>query len=397
VSLNPYLETLEEYPFARLNRLLSDVAPRANEAPIVMSVGEPQHEPPAFLKQAIADNAHLWNRYPAMAGTPAFRGAAAAWLARRYRLPEGMIEADRHVLALSGTKEGLYLFASLAIPGEKAGRRPVTLLPNPYYLVYSGAGHMAGAETVALDATRETGFLPDLDAIPEATLARTALFYLCSPANPQGVCADLAYLKRLIGLARRHDFVLAIDECYSEIYDRVPPAGGIEACAALGGDMRNVVVFHSLSKRSNAAGLRVGFAAGDADLLARFGKLRSFGGTQVPLPLQEGAVALYRDEAHVEANRALYRRKFEICAEILKDRFGFYRPAGGFFLWLDVGEGEAAALKLWREAAVRALPGPYIGRPNAAGINPGQRYIRLAIVHDDDTVAAGMRRLVQVL
>ncbi|MGH6988253.1 MAG: aminotransferase class I/II-fold pyridoxal phosphate-dependent enzyme [Stellaceae bacterium] len=376
---------------------MSDVAPRANEAPILMSVGEPQHEPPAFLKDVIADHAHLWNRYPAMAGTPAFRAAASDWLAGRYRLPAGMIDPDRHVLALSGTKEGLYLAASLVMPAEKAGRRPVTLLPNPYYLVYAGAGHMAGSETIALDATAQTGFLPDLDAIPEATLARTALFYLCSPANPQGAAADLGYLKKLIGLARQFDFVLAIDECYSEIYDRVAPAGGLEACAALGGEMTNILVFHSLSKRSNAAGLRVGFIAGDPDLLQRYGKLRSFGGTQVPLPLQEGAVALYRDEAHVEENRARYRRKFDICADILNDRFGFYRPAGGFFLWLDVGDGEAAALKLWREAGLRVLPGPYIGRPNAAGINPGQRYIRLAIVHDDDTVAAGMRRLVKVL
>jgi aspartate/methionine/tyrosine aminotransferase len=396
VALNPRYETLEEYPFARLNSLLSEVAPRANE-PIVMSVGEPQHEPPSFVAKAIADNAHLWNRYPAMAGTPAFRAAAAGWLARRYRLPEGMIDPDRHVLALSGTKEGLYLVASLVVPTEKAGKPPVTLLPNPYYLVYSGGGHMAGAETVALDATAETGFLPDLDAIPEATLARAALFYLCSPANPQGACADLPYLKKLIGLARRHDFVLAIDECYSEIYDRVAPVGGLEACAALGGEMRNVLVFHSLSKRSNAAGLRVGFVAGDPDLLQRFGKLRSFGGTQVPLPLQAAAAALYGDEAHVEANRALYRRKFAICADILKDRFGFYRPAGGFFLWLDVGDGEKAALKLWREAGLRVLPGLYIGRPSRDGVNPGQRYIRLAIVHDDDIVAAGMRRLLQVM
>lgn len=397
MPLNPLLQSLEEYPFARLNKLLSTVTPRANEAPIVMSVGEPQHEPPTFVAKIIADNAHLWNQYPAMAGTPDFRAATAGWLGRRYRLPSGMITPERHVLALSGTKEGLHLVAALVVPATKAGRRPVTLLPNPYYLVYAGAGHMAGAETIALDATAETGFLPDLDAIPEETLARTALFYLCSPANPQGACADLAYYRKLIGLARRHDFVLVVDECYSEIYDRVAPVGGLEACAAMGGDLSNVLVFHSLSKRSNAAGLRVGFVAGDPGLIAQFGKLRSFGGTQVPLPLQAAAVALWQDETHVEANRALYRRKFDICADILKDRFGFYRPAGGFFLWLDVGDGETATVKLWRDAGVRALPGPYIGRPNEAGVNPGQRYIRLAIVHDDDTVAAGMKRLLQVL
>jgi aspartate/methionine/tyrosine aminotransferase len=397
VPLSAKYQSLEEYPFTRLNKLLGGVNPRANEAPILMSVGEPQHEPPAFMAKAIADNAHLWNRYPAMAGTPALRATAAAWLTGRYRLPAGMIEPERHVMALSGTKEGLYLVATMVVPESKAGRRPVALMPNPYYLVYSGGAHMAGAETMPLDATRETGFLPDLDAIPEAVLARTALFYLCSPANPQGACADLGYYRKLIGLARRHDFVLAVDECYSEIYDRAPPVGGLEACAAMDGDLTNVLVFHSLSKRSNAAGLRIGFVAGDPDLLAKFGALRSYGGAQVPLPLQEAAVVLWRDEAHVEANRARYRRKFDICEEILKDRFGFYRPAGGFFLWLEVGDGEEAALKLWREAGLRSLPGPYIGRANAQGINPGQNYIRLAIVHDDDTIAAGMRRLLRVL
>ncbi|HEY5209097.1 MAG TPA: aminotransferase class I/II-fold pyridoxal phosphate-dependent enzyme [Stellaceae bacterium] len=397
MPLNPRFQSLEEYPFTRLNNLLGSVNPRANEAPIAMSVGEPQHEPPAFMARVITDNAHLWHRYPAMAGTPALRGTVAAWLTRRYRLPVGMIDPERHIMALAGTKEGLYMLAALVIPDSKAGQRPIALMPNPYYLVYSGGAHMAGAETMPLDATAATGFLPDLDAIPEEVLARTALFYLCSPANPQGACADLAYLKKLIGLARRYDFVLAIDECYSEIYDREPPVGGLEACAALGGDLSNVVVFHSLSKRSNAAGLRIGFIAGDAALLARFGALRSYGGAQISLPLQEAAVALWRDEAHVEENRARYRRKFDVCEEILGGRFGFYRPAGGFFLWLDVGDGEAAALKLWREAGVRSLPGPYIGRANAAGINPGQNYIRLAIVHDEETVAAGMRRLLRVL
>jgi len=397
VPLNPRFETLEEYPFTRLNRLLGGIAPRANEAPIPMSVGEPQHEPPALLRRAVAENAHLWNRYPAMSGNAAYRAAAAGWLSRRYNLPAGMIDPDRHVLALSGTKEGLYMVASLVVPETKAGQRPVALMPNPYYLVYSGGAHMAGAETIALDATAATGFLPDLDAIPEELLARTAIFYLCSPANPQGSCAGLTYLQTAIRLARQHDFVLAVDECYSEIYDRAAPVGALETCAALDGDPRNVLVFHSLSKRSNAAGLRCGFVAGDPHLIGRLAALRAYGGAQVPLPLQEAAAALWGDEAHVEANRGLYRRKFDVAEDILGGRFGFYRPPGGFFLWLDVGDGERAAATLWREAALRSLPGPYIGRPNKDGVNPGQNYIRLALVHDDDTIAAGLRRLVRVL
>jgi N-succinyldiaminopimelate aminotransferase len=394
---NARLARLADNPFARLAELLAEINPRSNEPPIIMSVGEPQHDPPAMLARVVAEGAHLWNRYPPMQGTPDYRAACAAWLTRRYRLPTGLITGDRNILALAGTKEGLYMVASLAVPESKAGQRPTVLQPNPYYLVYAGAATMAGGEVVHLDATAATGFLPDLDAIDPKQLERCALFYLCTPANPQGAIADMAYLKKAIKLARTYDFVLAVDECYCEIYDRAPPTGVLEACVELGGDLSNVLVFHSLSKRSSAAGLRCGFVAGDAALIARFQHLRSYGGAQVPLPLQNAATALWSDEHHVEANRALYRRKFDIAEEILGKRFGFYRPPGGFFLWLDVGDGEEAAKILWRDAAIRALPGTYIARPKEGGENPGQRYIRLAIVHDDATIAAGMQRLRQVL
>lgn len=396
MPINSRLARLADNPFARLNGLLAETPPRRNEAPIVMSLGEPQHEAPPLAARIIAENAPMWNRYPPYFGTPEYRAACAAWLTRRYCLPEGMITHERHVLALSGTKEGLFQLGLLAVPEAKAGRRPMVLLPNPYYLVYAGGGAATGAEMVPLDATAATGFLPDLDAIPPQTLERCALFYLCTPSNPQGAVADRAYLAKAIKLARDWDFVLAVDECYCEIYDRAPPAGALEACLAEGGDLRNLLVFHSLSKRSNAAGMRCGFVAGDPDLIARFQHLRSYGGAQVPLPLQLAATALWQDEAHVEANRALYRRKFDIAEARLRGRFGFYRPPGGFFLWLDVGDGEQAAKRLWRDAALRALPGAYTacGR---RGENPGQRYIRLALVHDDATVAAGLDRLLQVL
>jgi N-succinyldiaminopimelate aminotransferase len=396
---NSRLARLADNPFVRLNALLAESPPQRNEAPILMSLGEPQHETPPLAARVIAENAALWNRYPPYFGTPEYRAACAAcaaWLARRYRLPDGMITPERHVLALSGTKEGLFQLALLAVPEAKAGRSPAVLLPNPYYLVYAGAGAMIGAETVPLDATAATGFLPDLDAIRPQTLERCALFYLCTPANPQGAVADRDYLAKAIKLARDWDFVLAVDECYGEIYDREPPTGALEACLALGGDLRNLLVFHSLSKRSNAAGLRCGFVAGDPDLIARFQHLRSYGGAQVPLPLQQAATALWQEEAHVEANRALYRRKFDIAEARLGGRFGFYRPPGGFFLWLDVGDGEQAAKRLWREAALRTLPGAYTARGSGSE-NPGQRYIRVALVHDDATIAAGLDRLLQVL
>src|SRR3954451_25046824 len=236
-----------------------------------MSLGEPQHQPPALLTETLAAHAHEWNKYPPMAGTPELRQAIADWLTRRYRLPHGAIDPDKHVLSLGGTKEGLYLLSRLVVPREKGGGRPVVLVPNPYYLVYNGGATMAGAEAVFLDATAENGFMPDLASIPRATRERTALFYLCSPANPQGTIASLDYLKQAIALAREYDFVLAADECYAEIWDRAPPPGALEACVGLGpaenSPVENVVVFHSLSKRSSAAGLRSGFVAGDPALI----------------------------------------------------------------------------------------------------------------------------------
>jgi aspartate/methionine/tyrosine aminotransferase len=308
-----------------------------------------------------------------------------------------MLDPEQNLLPVSGTKEGLFLAAIAVVPEEKRGQRPAVLIPNPYYLVYAGAAAVSGADIVYLDATQETGFLPDLDALDEATLARTAAFYLCSPANPQGAIASLEYLKRAIELARAYDFVLVADECYAEIYDRAAPPGALEACAALGDGFDHVVVFHSLSKRSSAAGLRSGFVAGDAKLIAHYSHLRSYGGCQVPLPVQAAAAALWRDEAHVEENRAKYRRKFDIAEAALAGRYGFYRPEGGFFLWLEVGDGEAAALRLWRDAAVRVLPGGYTARAADGRRNPGEAYIRLAIVHDEATLSAAFERIRRVL
>jgi len=401
MPLNPQLDTLSDYPFESLRTLLNPVTPRVNDAPIAMSVGEPQHQPPALLTETLAAHAHEWNKYPPMQGIPELREAAADWLTMRYGLKPGAVDGERNVLTLAGTKEGLYLLAGLVVPRRKGGGRPVVLVPNPYYLAYNGAATMAGADAVFLDATVENRFMPDLAAIPSSTLERTALFYLCSPANPQGTVASLDYLKQAIGLARRYDFVLAVDECYAEIYDTVKPPGALEACAALGPGANSlferVVVFHSLSKRSSAAGLRSGFIAGDPELISHFSHLRSYGGCQVPLPIQAAATALWRDEAHVIENRAKYRRKFDIAEAAIAGRFGFYRPDGGFFLWLDVGDGEEAALRLWRDAAIRVLPGGYTARDGGSGVNPGQKYIRLAIVHDDATLEAAFDRIRRVL
>ncbi len=388
------LERIGDYPFDRLRALLGTVAPRAND-PIFLSIGEPQHPPPPVIQTAIAENFPLWGRYPPMAGTPEFRAAVAGWLEARYALPAGMIVPDAHVIPVSGTREALFM-AALAVLTEARKPAPRVLMPNPFYQVYLGAAVIGGAEPVLVPATRELGFLPDFAGLDAATLDATAMAYYCSPANPQGAIAPLETLKGLVALARRHDFVILFDECYSEIYQHAAPPGGMAACAALGGTLDNVLVFNSLSKRSSAPGLRSGFVAGDARLIKRFTRLRDYGGAPPPLPLLAAATALWGDEAHVEENRALYRKKFEMAEAALGGRCGFYIPDGGFYLWLDVGDGEDAARRLWAEG-VRVMPGAYLAQRDASGRNPGAGYIRCALVHDLDTTERALARMSAVL
>ena len=403
--INDRLDRLSDYPFTRLATLLSGVTPRANVEPIMMSVGEPQHQPPAIIDETLRANAHLWGKYPPVGGTPEFRSAVGDWLTRRYALPAGLFDSEKSVLPVSGTREALFLLALLAVPTSKAGKQPAVLMPNPFYAPYEGAALLAGAEPVFLSATRETGFLPDLDALAPELLERTALFYLCTPANPQGAAADAAYLKKAIGLARRYGFILAVDECYAEIYLDTPPVGALQVASGLDhggpnntkGPWANLLVFHSLSKRSSAAGLRSGFVAGDPELISRFSRVRSYSNAGMPLPVLAASAALWRDEAHVEENRALYRAKFEVAEAALKGRFGYYRPAGGFFLWLDVGNGEEATRRLWAEGAIRVLPGAYLCRSNPGEPNPGAPFIRVALVNDTDTVAHACAAIARIL
>ena len=396
--LNPALEALTDYPFDRLRALLDPIAPPAGLTPLVLSVGEPRHAPPAMVR-AIIDREHAtWNRYPPVDGSESFRLAVAHWLSRRYELAAGFVDPARHILPVAGTREALFLIASVCVAPAAAGTPPpAVLMPNPFYQVYLAAAALHGAEPVFLPATRETGFLPDLKRLPEALLARTAMLYVCSPANPQGAAADPAYLEAAVQLARRHGFTLVVDECYAEIYDQAPPAGVLAACAALGAGMENVLAFHSLSKRSSVPGLRSGFVAGDARLIAAFRHLRAFAGATLPLPVLAASAALWQDEVHVETNRLLYRAKFDLAERLLEGRFAFYRPAGGFFLWLDVGDGEEAARTLWQRTALRVLPGAYLARPDAAGDNPGRRYIRMALIDDLPATEDALRRLKEAL
>jgi aspartate/methionine/tyrosine aminotransferase len=382
-------------PFVRLTELIGDTPP--GKEVINLSVGEPTHAVPSFVGPVLAANLASFNKYPPNNGTPRFREAAARWITNRYKLPRP-VDPAREVLVLAGTREGLFLAAIAARRYVKnRGGRPAILIPNPFYAVYAAGALGADCEPVYLPASTEAGFIPDLDALSEELLSRTVAFYLASPSNPQGAVAPPDYLRRLIGLARKHGFMVFADECYSEIYSRNAPVGMLEVAGA---DFSNIVIFHSLSKRSNLAGLRVGFAAGDPRFLAVYLNLRAVSAPQIPIPAQEVAVAAYEDETHVEENRRLYAAKFDLADQIIGDRYGYKRPAGGFFLWLDVsahGSDEDVTLRLWREAGVRVVPGSYLARVGADGSNPGDGFLRVAMVQDAATTAEALHRIVNLL
>ena len=394
---NARLDLLNDYPFQRLNELLAGTSPRANLPPIVMSVGEPQHQPPAFVREIIDRGNTTWNRYPPLNGSPEFRAACAAWLTRRYKLRPGSLDADTQIAPVAGTREGLFQAALLAItPRDGNGAMPLALMPNPFYQVYYGAAVMAGAECAFLPAKRETGFLPDLDALDEATLSRAAIFYLCSPANPQGAVADLAYLKgagagAAVRLPARVRRVL-----WRALRRRAaagrPRGGGRTRRRAVEPDRLPDAV-EALQRAGPALRLRGGIARDDP----RFNRLRAFSCAATPTAVLDAATALWRDEEHVEANRALYRAKYDLADKLLAGRFGYYRPAGGFYLWLDVVDGEAATKRLWSEAGIKVLPGGYVTRPDAQGRNIGKPYIRVALVHDLETTEAALTRMASVL
>jgi len=315
--------------------------------------------------------------------------AASDWVARRYGV---MLDPDSRIMALNGTREGLYNAMMALCPEVKREKRPVVLLPNPFYQVYMVAALSVAAEPVFLNATQETGYLPDFGAVPAEVLDRVAVVYLCSPSNPQGAVADRAYWADLIGLAERHDFRIFADECYAEIYRETPPVGVLQVAQELAADPERIVAFHSLSKRSNLPGLRSGFCVAGPQSIKAMKQLRNYAGSPLPMPLQHAAARLWADEAHVVENRRLYHEKYALADEILGNLPGYHSPEAGFFLWLPVADGEAAALRLWQQTGVRVLPGAYLGQ-EAAGGNPGRGYIRVAMVAPRDEMARGLTRL----
>jgi N-succinyldiaminopimelate aminotransferase len=390
--MNPDLSLLQPYPFERLARLFAGISPPQTLNEISLSIGEPKHTTPAFITEEVITHLHGLSRYPLTRGSKELRCAISEWLTARFSLPAGSLDPEQQVLPVNGTREALFAFAQCIIDRTTA---PVVLMPNPFYQIYEGAALLAGAEPWFLNTTRETAFRPDFRSVPESTWSRCQLVYICTPGNPTGAVMNNAELRQLIELADRHDFVIASDECYSEIYpdESSPPCGLLQAAAEMGrDDFSRCMVFHSLSKRSNAPGLRSGFVAGDANLVRNFLRYRTYHGCAMPPATQAASVRAWQDEHHVIENRRLYREKFSAVLEILAPVLNVQLPDAGFYLWPRTPvDGEEFARGLLEQQNVIVLPGSYLSR-TAAGINPGQGHVRMALVAPlEDCIEAAER------
>lgn len=377
---------LPEYAFPRLRTLLDHLP--AGGTPLSMTLGEPQHPFPEFVGQVLAESLGGFAKYPPADGAPGLLKAISGWIGTRY----GVDVPENRLMVANGSKEALFNALLALSPETKNGKRPVVLMPNPFFPVYMIASLTGGAEPVYVPAGAATGYLPDYHSLPAEILDRTTVAYICSPANPQGAVAPADYLADLLDLAEKHDFQVFCDECYSEIWRLTPPPGLLEVADRHGADPERVVVFNSLSKRSNVPGLRTGFVAGGVKSIKEMRQLKSYAGAAVPLPLQAVAERLYQDEEHVVANRALYQAKFRDAEAVFAGHQGVTMPDGGFFLWLPVEDGEAAAVKLWQETGVRVLPGAYLAQ-TVNGENPGKEYIRAALVAPADETRRGLERI----
>ncbi len=378
--MNRHLALLQPYPFERLAELKRGIVPPAHLSHIAMSIGEPKHPAPAFVLQALTAALGGLGTYPASAGLPEFREAGARWLVRRCGLRAGAVDPETMVLPVNGTREALFAFAQVVIDATTPA---VVLMPNPFYQIYEGAALLAGAEPVFMNTTAATGYLPDLDAVPVATWRRCQLLYLCSPGNPTGAVMGLAYLRRVLELSDRYGFVIAADECYSDLYDdeAAPPPGLLAACELNGRtNFERCVVFHSLSKRSSVPGLRSGFVAGDPTILAQFRLYRTYHGCALPVHVQQASIAAWNDDTHAAENRRLYRAKFDAVLPVLQEVLDVTRPSASFYLWPRIeGSDEDFARELFARQNLTVLPGTYLARDTAAG-NPGRHHLRISLV-----------------
>ncbi|NBU24547.1 MAG: succinyldiaminopimelate transaminase [Gammaproteobacteria bacterium] len=394
--MNADLDKLLPYPFERLAALKASVAPPDGLGHIALSIGEPKHAPPAFVLDELRRSMAGFGSYPTTAGSPELRAACGRWLERRFGFAAGSI-AERQVLPVNGTREALFAVAQAVVDrGAARGGAPLVAMPNPFYQIYEGAALLAGAEPLFIDTRAADGFLPDLDAVPPAAWDRCQLLYLCNPGNPAGAVMDVALLRRILELAERHDFVVAADECYADIYpdESAPPPSLLSAALAMGdAAFRRCLVFHSLSKRSSLPGLRSGFVAGDARLLERFLLYRTYHGCSMPLPVQLASIAAWGDDAHARANRALYREKFARVVPVLAPHLDVQAPAGGFYLWPDTGRDDEAFVRdLYARKNVTVVPGSYLARDAGAG-NPGAGRVRISLVAEVDECVEAAHRI----
>ncbi|MCK5889017.1 MAG: succinyldiaminopimelate transaminase [Methylococcales bacterium] len=378
--MNPNLEQLHPYPFERLKQLKEGINPPADKAHIALSIGEPKHPTPAFIYQALAEHKEGIAKYPTTKGVPELRETIARWISWRFGLPEGVVGAETQVIPVGGTREALFSIAQAVVD---ASSNPLVIMPNPFYQIYEGAAFLAGAEPYYLNTTEEGDYLPDFDSVPEAIWQRCQLIFICSPGNPTGAVISKESQQKLIALAEKYDFVIASDECYSEIYDdeNNPPQGLLQTAYESGNtDFKRCIAFNSLSKRSNAPGLRSGFVAGDAKILQKYFQYRTYQGCALPLPTQYASIAAWADEAHVMQNRVLYREKFSTFVDIVSDVCTLSKPPASFYIWLKTSIDDAEfAQRLFQQENITVLPGRYLSR-QAEGINPGKNHVRIALV-----------------
>jgi N-succinyldiaminopimelate aminotransferase len=391
-SMNPRLDLLHAYPFERLARLKAGITP-PDIPHIAMSIGEPQHEPPAFILQTLRENLHRLGSYPATLGLIELRTAAARWLERRFSLPLNAVNPETMVLPVNGTREALFAFVQCVIDSKPDA---LVLMPNPFYQIYEGAALLAGARPYFLNTTAANGYIPDLDAVPANIWQRCQILFLCNPGNPAGAIAPRAWLEHALELAERHDFVIAADECYAEIYldDGNPPPSLLNACVATGrSKFERCAVFHSLSKRSSVPGLRSGFVAGDPAILARFLLYRTYHGSAMPVPTQLASISAWNEDSHAEQNRRLYQEKFARVLPILSPVLGVTRPDGAFYLWPETGEDDERFTRdLFAARNLTVLPGSYLAR-EMDGINPGRGRIRISLTAPVDQCVVAAERI----
>ena len=390
--MTPNLKYLHPYPFEKLAQLKQGITPPVEKSPIVLSIGEPAHVTPRFIEEAILNHIKGLSNYPTTKGTSELRQVISTWLAKRFKIPVECINPESQVLPVSGTREALFSFAQCVVD---ATVKPVVVMPNPFYQIYEGAALLAGAETYFLNTLAEDNYLPDFDAVPEAIWQRCQLIYICSPGNPSGAVMSQVDYEKLLRLAEKYDFVIASDECYSELYDDEsnPPVGLLESAYRMGNtSFKRCVVFHSLSKRSNAPGLRSGFVAGDADILGQYFQYRTYQGCAMPLPTQQASIKAWEDELHVIENRRLYREKFAAFIDILNDVCDINKPPAGFYVWLKTPiEDTDFAQQLFAQENITVLPGSYLSR-DFEGLNPGINHVRIALVAPlEDCITAAHR------